>query len=45
MGSKDKGKKETRKPKSAKKKEKVAPVIQSRVKPDTARGTEKESGE
>jgi hypothetical protein len=33
MGSKDKGRKEARKPKtSAKKKEKAAPVIQSRVK-------------
>jgi hypothetical protein len=33
MGSKDKGKKEARKPKtSTKKKEKAAPVIQSRVK-------------
>lgn len=34
MGSKDKGHKETRKPKSAvnKKKEKAAPIIQSRVK-------------
>jgi hypothetical protein len=33
MGSKDRGNKEARKPKSAKKKEKAAPVIQSRVKP------------
>ena len=34
MGSKDKGHKETRKPKAAvnKKKEKAAPIIQSRVK-------------
>ena len=39
MGSKDKGKKETRKPKtSTKKKEKSAPVIQSRVK-EPARDT------
>ena len=37
MGSKDKGRKEVRKPKSAvnKKKEKAAPVIQSRVKEPT----------
>jgi hypothetical protein len=33
MGSKDKGTKEARKPKSAKKKTKAAPVIQSRVRP------------
>ena len=34
MASKDKGRKEVRKPKSAnKKKEKAAPVIQSRVRP------------
>lgn len=31
MGSKDKGNKEVRKPKSAKKKTKAAPVIESRV--------------
>jgi len=41
MASKDKGRKETRKPKTSanKKKEKAAPVIQSRVKepaPETA---------
>ncbi|HVA91830.1 MAG TPA: hypothetical protein VNL71_18545 [Chloroflexota bacterium] len=33
MGSKDKGSKEVRKPKSAKKKTKTAPVIPSRVRP------------
>jgi hypothetical protein len=33
MASKDKGRKEVRKPKTAKKKEKAAPVIQSRVRP------------
>lgn len=33
MGSKDRGNKETRKPKTAKKKEKTAPVIPTRVKP------------
>lgn len=33
MGSKDKGNKEVRKPKTAKKKVKAAPVIQSRVRP------------
>jgi hypothetical protein len=44
MGSKDRGNKETRKPKTAKKKEKNAPVIPSRVRPvDTARPDEKES--
>lgn len=42
MGSKDKGKKEVRKPKtSTKKKEKAAPVIQSRVK-EPARETAEE---
>ena len=46
MGSKDRGNKEVRKPKSAKKKEKAAPVIPSRVRPvDTARSDEKESDE
>ena len=33
MGSKDKGTKEVRKPKSAKKKAKAAPIIPSRVRP------------
>ena len=39
MGSKDKGKKEVRKPKTAvnKKKEKAAPIIQSRVVKEPAR--------
>jgi hypothetical protein len=41
MGSKDKGTKETRKPKTAKKKVKAAPVIQSRVRP----AEEKESSD
>jgi hypothetical protein len=41
MGSKDKGKKEVRKPKtSTKKKEKAAPVIQSRVKEATSEPAE-----
>ncbi len=42
MGSKDKGRKETRKPKTAvnKKKEKVAPVIQSRVKEPASESAE-----
>jgi hypothetical protein len=48
MGSKDKGRKETRKPKTAtKKKEKQAPVIQSRVRaPEPARSSDaQDSGE
>ena len=35
VGSKDRGNKETRKPKTAKKKDKSAAAIQSRVKPRT----------
>lgn len=33
MGSKDRGNKETRKPKTAKKKDKAAPAIPTRVRP------------
>jgi hypothetical protein len=44
MGSKDRGHKETRKPKTAKKKEKAAAAIPSRVRPvEAARPEEKES--
>lgn len=44
MGSKDRGNKESRKPKTAKKKDKAAPIIPSRVRPaDPARSDEKES--